>query len=100
MSTSVSHLNTLFACLFHLYYKDQDREAMRGWYGKHQHHLPPGLAKKDQLPPGLENSSSGAALFLPVSRSGCNPAQRISNGRYPRLLGIARTCSLEGISFY
>ena len=36
------------------YYKDQDREAMRGWYGKHQDHLPPGLAKKDQLPPGLE----------------------------------------------
>jgi len=36
------------------FYKDHDREAMRGWYDSHQSHLPPGLAKKDQLPPGLE----------------------------------------------
>jgi hypothetical protein len=36
------------------YYKDRDRETMRGWYDEHQNHLPPGLAKKDRLPPGLE----------------------------------------------
>lgn len=36
------------------YYKDHDREAMRGWYGEHEGHLPPGLAKRDRLPPGLE----------------------------------------------
>jgi hypothetical protein len=36
------------------YYKEHDREAMRGWYGEHQSYLPPGLAKKDQLTPGLE----------------------------------------------
>jgi len=29
------------------YYRDQDRDAMRGWYGEHQGHLPPGLAKRD-----------------------------------------------------
>jgi len=33
------------------FYKDHDREAMRGWYDAHQSNLPPGLAKKDQLPP-------------------------------------------------
>jgi hypothetical protein len=35
------------------YYRDHDREV-RGWYDEHQSNLPPGLAKKDRLPPGLE----------------------------------------------
>ena len=29
-------------------------EDIRGWYGDQREHLPPGLAKKDRLPPGLE----------------------------------------------
>jgi hypothetical protein len=36
------------------YYKDRDREQVREWYNEHQEGLPPGLAKKDRLPPGLE----------------------------------------------
>lgn len=36
------------------YYKDHDRQVARGWYREHEGHLPPGLAKKDQLPPGLQ----------------------------------------------
>ncbi|MGH9682526.1 MAG: hypothetical protein ACRD4S_02795 [Candidatus Acidiferrales bacterium] len=36
------------------YYSDHDRDAMRGWYNDHHGNLPPGLAKRDQLPPGLE----------------------------------------------
>lgn len=36
------------------YYRESDREYMRGWYDGHQSNLPPGLAKKDRLPPGLE----------------------------------------------
>lgn len=35
------------------YYRDHDRD-IRGWYNEHQSDLPPGLAKKDRLPPGLE----------------------------------------------
>ena len=43
--------------------RDRDRDDYRyshhekeihGWYAEHQDHLPPGLAKKDRLPPGLE----------------------------------------------
>ena len=30
------------------------KEAIRGWYSENENHLPPGLAKKDRLPPGLE----------------------------------------------
>jgi len=34
-------------------YKHHEQE-IRGWYAQHEGHLPPGLAKRDQLPPGLE----------------------------------------------
>jgi len=37
----------------HGHYKDRDRD-IRGWYHAHYSHLPPGLAKRDRLPPGLE----------------------------------------------
>jgi hypothetical protein len=33
---------------------DHDRDEIRGWYAANYRHLPPGLAKKDRLPPGLE----------------------------------------------
>jgi Ni/Co efflux regulator RcnB len=38
------------------YYSDHDRDSARDWYHDHDRdgHLPPGLAKRDQLPPGLE----------------------------------------------
>jgi hypothetical protein len=35
-------------------YDDRDREMMHGWYEHHRGNLPPGLAKKDRLSPGLE----------------------------------------------
>ena len=35
------------------YYRDHDRE-LHDWYRAHYDNLPPGLAKKDRLPPGLE----------------------------------------------
>ena len=35
-------------------FRQDDRDSMNEWYREHQHGLPPGLAKRDQLPPGLE----------------------------------------------
>ena len=35
-------------------YSDHDRDEIRGWYREDHDHLPPGLAKRDRLPPGLE----------------------------------------------
>ena len=40
--------------LGHDYYREHDRYAMRDWYEDHRDHLPPGLAKRNRLPPGLE----------------------------------------------
>ena len=36
---------------YRYHYQEQ---AIRGWYSGSENHLPPGLAKKDRLPPGLE----------------------------------------------
>jgi len=36
------------------YRYDDHEQAIRGWYSETENHLPPGLAKKDRLPPGLE----------------------------------------------
>ena len=36
------------------YYTERNREQLRAWYRHHEGNLPPGLAKKDRLPPGLE----------------------------------------------
>lgn len=38
----------------HAAYSDHDRGEIRGWYRSHSSNLPPGLAKRDRLPPGLE----------------------------------------------
>jgi Ni/Co efflux regulator RcnB len=35
------------------YYREHDRE-LHEWYREHYNSLPPGLAKRDRLPPGLE----------------------------------------------
>jgi hypothetical protein len=36
------------------FYRDHDRDEIRGWYRDHSDRLPPGLARRDRLPPGLE----------------------------------------------
>ena len=36
------------------YRYSRHEEAIRGWYAERESNLPPGLAKKDRLPPGLE----------------------------------------------
>ena len=42
---------------------DHDRDEMRDWYAAHHRHLPPGLAKKDRLPPAMENQLVIRAAF-------------------------------------
>jgi hypothetical protein len=52
------------------HYRDHDRE-LREWYEDHRGHLPPGLAKRDQLPPGLERQLVIAARCLQGYESRC-----------------------------
>lgn len=50
----------------HDYYREADRDAIRHWYGEHEREgLPPGLAKKDQLSPGLEKQLAARGQLPP-----------------------------------
>jgi hypothetical protein len=44
-------------------FADHDRNEIRSWYAANYRHLPPGLAKKDRLPPGLERQLVIRATF-------------------------------------
>jgi len=58
------------------YYKDHDRENVRGWYDEHEGHLPPGLAKKDRLPPGLEKQLVRRGSLPPGLQKRLQPCPR------------------------
>lgn len=55
------------------FYHDRDRETMRDWYSHHERHLPPGLAKRDQLPPGLERQLIVRGTLPPGLRERIRP---------------------------
>lgn len=53
-------------------YRDHDRE-LHDWYEGHRGHLPPGLAKRDELPPGLERQLIVRGTLPPGLRSRMQP---------------------------
>jgi len=64
------------------YYKDHDREV-RGWYDEHQSNLPPGLAKKDRLPPGLEKQLVRRGTLPPGLQKRLQPCPEDLERRLP-----------------
>jgi len=67
------------------YYSDHDRDYMRGWYHEHDggEHLPPGLAKRDQLPPGLERQLRVRGTLPPGLRKKMMPCPDEFERRLP-----------------
>ena len=65
------------------FYKDHDREAMREWYDGHQSNLPPGLAKRDQLPPGLEKQLARRGTLPPGLQKRLQPCPEELERRLP-----------------
>jgi hypothetical protein len=65
------------------YYKDRDREAIRGWYDEHRSNLPPGLAKKDQLPHGLEKQLVRRGTLPPGLQKKLQPCPEDLERRLP-----------------
>lgn len=59
----------------HEKYRDHDRD-IRGWYHEHYEHLPPGLAKRDRLPPGLERQLVVNGTLPPGLRTQARPCPR------------------------
>ena len=65
------------------YYNDHDRESMRCWYEDHQNNLPPGLAKRDQLPPGLEKQLVRRGTLPPGLQKRLQPCPENLERRLP-----------------
>ena len=55
------------------YYNDHDRQVLRTWYGERQGNLPPGLAKRDELPPGLARQLAARGTLPPGLRKKIHP---------------------------
>ena len=73
-------------------YVDHQRE-IHEWYRDHHQHLPPGLAKRDRLPPGLERQIV-AHGFLPVElRARMQPCPHELEVMLPPRLQGSRTFS-------
>jgi hypothetical protein len=64
------------------YYKHHEGEA-RDWYYENERHLPPGLAKKDQLPPGLEKQLVRRGSLPPGLQKRIQPCPEELVGRLP-----------------
>jgi hypothetical protein len=59
----------------HERYADHDGD-IRGWYRTHYNHRPPGLAKRDRLPPGLERQLIVRGTLPPGLRGRMQPCPR------------------------
>jgi len=57
------------------HYRDHDRE-LHEWYRGHEDHLPPGLAKRDALPPGLERQLVVRGTLPPGLQRRMHPCPR------------------------
>jgi len=66
----------------HERYVDRDGD-IRGWYRTHYNHLPPGLAKRDRLPPGLERQLIVRGTLPPGLRGRMQPCPRELEGMLP-----------------
>jgi len=65
------------------FYKGNDRDVIRGWYGEHESQLPPGLAKKDRLPPGLEKQLVRRGTLPPGLQKRLQPCPEDLERRLP-----------------
>jgi hypothetical protein len=65
------------------FYKDHDREVIRDWYSRHSSSLPPGLAKRDELPPGLEKQLVQRGTLPPGLQKRLQPCPEELERRLP-----------------
>ncbi len=66
-----------------IFCKDHDREVIRDWYSSHSRRLPPGLAKSDELPPGLEKQLVQRGTLPPDLQKRLQPCPEELERRLP-----------------
>ena len=65
------------------FYKDHEKQEIRGWYDGRRSNLPPGLAKKDRLPPGLEKQLIRRGTLPPGLQKRIQPCPEDLRRRLP-----------------
>jgi len=66
------------------FYKDRDREVLRGWYGEHQSQLSSGASRRRIVyRPAWKGNSCGEGRFRRDSRSGLQPCPEELERRLP-----------------
>ncbi len=65
------------------YYSQHYRDDAQRWYRDSDDHLPPGLAKRDQLPPGLEKQLRVRGTLPPGLRKKMRPCPEEVERRLP-----------------
>ncbi len=66
-------------------FSERDRWVIRGCFGDSRQGLPPGLAKKDRLPPGLERHLQRNGTLPPGLQKKVQPLPSACEARLPRL---------------
>jgi len=64
-------------------FSSRDQDSMREWYQEHQNNLPPGLAKRDRLPPGLEKQLRERGTLPPGLQKKIQPVPEDLERRLP-----------------
>ena len=64
-------------------YSDHDRDIIRSWYNEQGNNLPPGLAKQDRLPPGLEKQLESRGTLPPGLQKKLRPCPEELERRLP-----------------
>lgn len=77
-------------------FSDRDRDYIRSCVGDGREGLPPGLAKRDRLPPGLEKQLQRNGTLPPGLEKRVQPLPRSCEVRLPRLPGDWRRVILSG----
>ena len=67
----------------HYGFSSDDQDSMREWYHEHQNNLPPGLAKRDRLPPGLEKQLRERGTLPPGLQKKIQPVPEDLEQRLP-----------------
>ena len=75
-------------------FTDRDRRILVDWFSTHESNLPPGLAKRDRLPPGLEKQLRERGTLPPGLQRRVQPLPEELERRLPRLPRGYRRVSL------
>jgi hypothetical protein len=75
-------------------FTDRDRRILVDWFSTHESNLPPGLAKRDRLPPGLEKQLRERGTLPPGLQKRVRPLPEGLERRLPRLPRGYRRVSL------